>query len=228
MLPMCALAGARRARAYAKALGLKTWLQELVLRPFRSQKWTWCSGVPRWLKRYALPHAPVSTVERYLGAGWQSLEPKVLAEVVKACILERECGIVGGKLTMGTKDRRQLVRSFQINHLNIIASVGNSVDTKETQGKHVQNATDDFKTMEDMQNYVKHFKPLYCKLYNRNTISRYGTNVRKILTSSARCGPLVFGIDPNAEGLIDLNKAYTTLLAHDIKTLPVFDVFDGT
>ena len=93
MLPMCALAGARRARAYAKASGLKTWLQELVLRPFRSQKWTWCSGVPRWLKRYALPHAPVSIVERYLGAGWQSLEPKVLAEVVKACILERECGI---------------------------------------------------------------------------------------------------------------------------------------
>ena len=34
VIPVCASAGARRARAYAKARGLKTWLQELVLQPF--------------------------------------------------------------------------------------------------------------------------------------------------------------------------------------------------
>ncbi len=43
-LPICALAGARRARAYAKALDLKTWLRNMVLQPFRSRSWTWCSG----------------------------------------------------------------------------------------------------------------------------------------------------------------------------------------
>ena len=34
-LPICALAGARRARAYAKAMVLKTWLREMVLQPLR-------------------------------------------------------------------------------------------------------------------------------------------------------------------------------------------------
>ena len=78
VLPVCASAGARRARAYAKAQGLKTWLQELVLQPFRSRQWTWCSGVPRWIQRFALPHATVAITAKYLGAGWQALNPKML------------------------------------------------------------------------------------------------------------------------------------------------------
>jgi hypothetical protein len=90
-LPICALAGARRARAYAKAMGLKTWLRDMVLQPFRSRNWTWCSGVPRWIKRFALPHASASIQTTYLGAGWQALDPAVLVEVVKACIMVREC-----------------------------------------------------------------------------------------------------------------------------------------
>jgi len=96
VLPVCASAGARRARAYAKAHGLKTWLQELVMRPFRSRQWTWCSGVPRWIQRFALPHATAAIKARYLGAGWQALAPRVLVELVQACIMERECGIRRG------------------------------------------------------------------------------------------------------------------------------------
>ena len=90
-LPICALAGARRARAYAKAMGLKTWLREMVLQPLRSRNWTWCSGVPRWIVRFALPHAPPDIRAAYLGAGWQVLDPAALVEVVKACIMAREC-----------------------------------------------------------------------------------------------------------------------------------------
>lgn len=99
-LPICALAGARRARAYAKARALKTWLREMVLQPFRCRNWTWCSGVPRWIGRFALPHAPPNIRTTYLGAGWQVLEPAALVEVVKACIMAREC-----------KLRRNLIRS---------------------------------------------------------------------------------------------------------------------
>jgi hypothetical protein len=93
VVPVCASAGARRARAYAKAQGLKTWLQELVQQPFRSRQWTWCLGVPRWIQRFALPHATTASTAKYLGGGWQALAPKVLVEVVQACIMERECGI---------------------------------------------------------------------------------------------------------------------------------------
>ena len=90
-LPICALAGACRARAYAKAMGLKTWIRNTVLQPFRSRNWTWCSGVPRWIKRFALPNASTFIQTAYLGAGWQALDPAVLVEVVKACIMAREC-----------------------------------------------------------------------------------------------------------------------------------------
>jgi hypothetical protein len=90
-LPICALAGACRARAYAKAMGLKTWLRNTVLQPFRSRNWTWCSGVPRWIKHFALPNASTFIQTAYLGAGWQALDPAVLVEVVKACIMAREC-----------------------------------------------------------------------------------------------------------------------------------------
>ena len=68
-LPICALAGAHRARAYAKAIALKTWLQEKVLQPLWSRSWTWCSGVPRWIGRFALPHVPTDIRTAYLGAG---------------------------------------------------------------------------------------------------------------------------------------------------------------
>ena len=99
-LPICALAGARRARAYSKARELKTWLQEMVARPFRSRQWTWCSGVPRWIQRFAIPHATAAIRFSHLSAGWQALEPTRLVEMVKACIMERECGL-----------RRNLLRS---------------------------------------------------------------------------------------------------------------------
>jgi hypothetical protein len=90
-LLICALAGACRARAYAEAMGVKTWLRNMVLQPFRSQNWTWCSGVPRWIKRFALPHASTFIQTAYLEAGWQALDPAVLVEVVKACIMASEC-----------------------------------------------------------------------------------------------------------------------------------------
>ena len=86
-VPICASAGARRARAYAKAKTLKTWLQEMVLQPFRSVCWTWCSGVQRWLKGKAFPHS----TNRALATTWATLDPKVLAAEVKACVMAREC-----------------------------------------------------------------------------------------------------------------------------------------
>jgi hypothetical protein len=68
-------------------------LQEMVKQPFQSQIWTWCLVVPQWIQQFAIPYAPQDIRTAYLGAGWQVLPPEVLVEVVKACIMARECGI---------------------------------------------------------------------------------------------------------------------------------------
>jgi hypothetical protein len=46
MKPICAIAAGRRARAYSKCFGLKTWINKLVNKPLQIRKWTWVTGTP--------------------------------------------------------------------------------------------------------------------------------------------------------------------------------------
>ena len=84
--PICASAAARRARAWRKCIGSRTWIGLMAQYPMRSLKWTWVTGSTRWVKRYVVP----------LGAflpqpqEWQELEPKALAKYVTAAVWARE------------------------------------------------------------------------------------------------------------------------------------------
>ena len=91
--PICATAGARRARAFAKARSLKTWLKTIVKQPFTSREWTWSSGSRRWIERYALTHATAEIEATYAEHGWTDLDSKALSKVVRDCIYEREINI---------------------------------------------------------------------------------------------------------------------------------------
>jgi len=45
--PICAMAAARRARAFGQCGQLRTWVRELVNQPLQSRQWTWSIGIPR-------------------------------------------------------------------------------------------------------------------------------------------------------------------------------------
>ena len=87
--PICARAAAWRARAYRKGFILKTWLAELVRRPFKSRCWTWCSGTARWINRFARPHA----TEPMAIDGWREFSSERIKLWVQQCIVNREEGI---------------------------------------------------------------------------------------------------------------------------------------
>jgi len=74
--PICALAAARRARAFGKCGLLRTWVRELVTQPLRSRNWTWSNGIPRWIKRFTLIHAaPEQIAGPRHGDAWRNLPP---------------------------------------------------------------------------------------------------------------------------------------------------------
>jgi len=88
--PICALAASRRARAYVKAFGLKTWVNQLVKRPLRIRKWTWASGTCRWIKRFCVPHSPLEPAE---WEDWATWDPKECRARVEEAIMIREFAI---------------------------------------------------------------------------------------------------------------------------------------
>jgi hypothetical protein len=91
--PICAIAAGCRARAFRKCFFLKTWACQLVLKPLMTRKWTWSSGIPRWINRFAIWH---STEEQRLGIlrhGWRNLSPTLLKQTIQECITLRERGI---------------------------------------------------------------------------------------------------------------------------------------
>lgn len=93
--PICALAAARRTRAWGKARSLRTWLSEIVLHPFKSRYWTWSSGVETWIQRFALPHLTPATLAAHpdIRTEWRTMEPRQLSGIIAACIKARETGI---------------------------------------------------------------------------------------------------------------------------------------
>jgi hypothetical protein len=68
-------------------------LQSVVDQPFTSKEWTWSSGSPQWIKRYALIHATPEIEETFAGHLWTDLDSKLLSKVVRDCIYEREINI---------------------------------------------------------------------------------------------------------------------------------------
>ena len=50
--PICASAAACRIRAYQKAATLCTEVQRFVQHPLQIRKWTWVTGMTRWMNRY--------------------------------------------------------------------------------------------------------------------------------------------------------------------------------
>ena len=90
MKPICAIAASRRARAYAKCFGLKTWINQLVKRPLRIRPWTWVSGTTRWTARFCKKHSPLPLED---WDNWWDWEPAECRARVEEAILIREFGI---------------------------------------------------------------------------------------------------------------------------------------
>ena len=126
--PICALAGARRARAWAKARTLKTWVGAVVNQPFKSRQWTWASGVTRWIKRFALPHTNPDILRKYPDATtrWSSMTPEQLSGLVRECMIAREKGI---RLNPNreTADMTSWYEASQFNEASLVAgNIGGS------------------------------------------------------------------------------------------------------
>ena len=90
--PICALAAARRARAYRKCGLSNTWISTLLNGIFKSQKWTWLLGTPRWLKRYVdrLAALEVRPHQQVAVGAWQNMTPEDIAIYVTRVVWERE------------------------------------------------------------------------------------------------------------------------------------------
>jgi hypothetical protein len=86
--PLCALAAARRVRAYQKCASLKTWVRELVNHPYRSRSWTWVTGTTRWMNRYY--KRLHSTGARPTQSAWLELSPTAAKRRVTKMIGARE------------------------------------------------------------------------------------------------------------------------------------------
>ena len=102
--PVCALAAGRRARAFRKCFDLKTQPKRLVERLLETNYWTWSSGVPRWIHKWARPYwnegmktvggnpyrDPNGIASTVTPDNWQSLTAEDIRKVVERCIYVRE------------------------------------------------------------------------------------------------------------------------------------------
>lgn len=87
--PVCAIAAARRARAYRKCFILRTVIGRMIRHPMGSRKWTWSNGTIRWIQRHCRPHMLARYGEADL-PNFDDLSPEDASAVVQACITERE------------------------------------------------------------------------------------------------------------------------------------------
>ena len=99
--PLCAIATGRRARAYAKACQLSTWVNTLIQHPYRHRKWTWLSGTVRWMNRYAQKLAqsmyskniwPLNADHDYLVSkeGWKKISYSLTSPTTVSVVWARE------------------------------------------------------------------------------------------------------------------------------------------
>jgi exonuclease III len=93
ILPICALAAGRRARAYKKCFNLRTTMGRLVHHPFRSRHWKWSSGIPRWISTHCIKHRPDTGEAASLPDDWKLCRPAELKKSVELCIAHRETNI---------------------------------------------------------------------------------------------------------------------------------------
>jgi hypothetical protein len=95
--PICALAAARRARAYRKCFDLKTTIGTTIRLHMRSRKWTWSTGTVRWIRRYCAQYFPTvapSTLDSCdQDKDWEDLSCHPLRDLVQASIWHRESDI---------------------------------------------------------------------------------------------------------------------------------------
>jgi len=89
LLPVCAITAARRARAYRKCFQLTTTIGEIIRRPIGGRKWTWSSGIPRWIQRHCVPHALALHGEDS-NVDWRQMDPRTISTWVQASIQHRE------------------------------------------------------------------------------------------------------------------------------------------
>jgi hypothetical protein len=101
MKPICAIAAGRRAWAHNKCFQLRTWVNQLINRPLRIQKWTWVLGTKRWIGMQCKKH---SHLPAEAWAEWTSWEPQETKKKVEAAIMVREFGIRGKD---GYRDRAE-------------------------------------------------------------------------------------------------------------------------
>ncbi len=115
MKPICAIAAGRRARAHNKCFQLRTWVNQLINRPLRIQKWTWVSGTKRWIGMQCKKH---SHLPAEAWADWTSWEPQETKKRAEAAIVVREFGIRGKD---GYRDRAEVrkhaTREYELKHL---------------------------------------------------------------------------------------------------------------
>lgn len=93
ILPICAYAAGRRARAYRKCFQLSTHVGQLIRHQLRDLRWTWSSGCKKWINRFGKPHFPTRLASKALDIdpnGWEDLNSAELKEVVELAIVRRE------------------------------------------------------------------------------------------------------------------------------------------
>lgn len=95
--PICAMANARRARAYLKCAGLQTWIYDMVHTRFRARQKTWATGTHYWLARHA-PRLCEAAAEDGMEIPqdldkrweWKYVRPQLLAKWIKKVTWARE------------------------------------------------------------------------------------------------------------------------------------------
>jgi len=84
--PICASAAARRARAWKKCAGSRTWMGKMAVHRLVARKRTWWSGAKTWIARYV----GRLTEEAGMDGAWERMEPKDMAQHVQAVVWQRE------------------------------------------------------------------------------------------------------------------------------------------
>ena len=96
--PICAIAAGRRVRAYAKSRGLKSTIGRVIKKPMGGLRWTWMSGVQRWVSRHMVqwwkPEAFNGRKQKHFDyPGWEGFiksSPKDAGKWAQYCIALRE------------------------------------------------------------------------------------------------------------------------------------------
>jgi len=132
--------------------------------------------------------------------------------------------IIGGNLKIG---QANTIKSFDIRHRKTLMCVGN-LALKEELALAVDeiNVQTVITNIEHLQKFNEWYGKIYKTLYTEAHLSKYGESFVDIAWG-LRCEPLGFSTKSKTPciGSVDVNKAYTHLLANEMKQVPVFDNF---